>query len=96
MEDIKETKYVIARYQDDGYGGVHLIEQFHTNDDALVKNAIDNWEGDDPDYSSTLESFHGCDHKMINWGEDFNPDGAGNDIDELRIHENDELIYTIG
>lgn len=97
MEEIKKTKYVISRYQDDGYGAVHLTERCYTNDDALVKNAIDNWEGDDPDFGSIVESFHSCEHhEMINWGEDFNPNGAGNDIDEFRIRENDELIYTIG
>lgn len=81
---------------DDGYGSVHLIEEYYTNDTALIETAIELWEGEDPSLSEIEESFHTCDYKTITDSSNFNPRGSGNNVDELRIFDEQELIYTIG
>ena len=90
-------KYVIRRYMDDGYGNTHLIEEYYTDDNNIIDTSIKLWEGEDPSLSEIEEScFHQCDNKQITDSINFNPNGYGNDIDEYRIFENENLIYTIG
>ena len=89
-------RYTIRRYMDDGYGSVHLIEEYYTDDASLIESAIELWEGDDPSLSEVEESFHSCEYKEITDSSNFNPRGSGNNVDELRIFDGEKQIYTVG
>lgn len=81
---------------DDGFGKVHLVEEFYTNDKTLIDDAIKNWEEDILDFSEIYETFHDCEFNEITKTSNFNPNGYGNNIDEIRIFEEEKQIYVIG
>lgn len=88
-------RYTIRRYMDDGYGSTHLIEEYYTDDTFLVNSAIKEWE-EDPSFIDICESFHVCDYKEVTDSSNFNPNGSGNNVDELRIFDGDDMVYVIG
>lgn len=62
----------------------------------MTNTAIKLWEGENPNICEIEELyFHQCDNKQITDSNNFNSRGFGNNVDEYRIFENENLIYSI-
>jgi len=88
-------KYIITRFIDDGYGKVHRVTDFHTEDASLVNTVISDWEANS-NFTDALESIKVCQSLSLVDTGSFNSGGYGNDVDKLEIYsEVDGLIKTI-